>query len=374
MHAFAALLLLAAAPPAAGEQVLKPLPSLGRAPTVDGELKDLAPALELKMPSGARGPSASLGVKVAFRKDTLYLGVTVLDDRVLTDDRLEVTLFFPDSGTTAKGAVYRFGSEGLREAPAEFGAPAWAQALVKAATKGTSKGFALEVALPARALPRFQAFKPLALSVCVEYADVDLAGGEASLASSCPSGDLGAQTRLPDELRKNLKLSPTPEVEGLEARLGGWVGYSKLHYASWVASLTELTPQSLGQLVLGEAAIDPAQVSLPIPSTLVLPDNRPIFTVLSGQNPYSGKEHCATGNELRMAMYVVKGTTASRVLEWPAATCRLGRAMRFELSVDGNLTIGYTNGSTAHFVWSGDHFERSELGIKPPTIAHPQEV
>jgi hypothetical protein len=69
------------------------------------------------------------------------------------------------------------------------------------------------------------------------------------------------------------------------------------------------------------------------------------------------------GNELRMAMYAVSGAAALRVLEWPAATCQLGRAMRFELSPEGNLLIGYTGGSTAHFTWAGDHFERSELGL-----------
>ena len=94
-----------------------------------------------------------------------------------------------------------------------------------------------------------------------------------------------------------------------------------------------------------------------------LNDNRPIFTVLTGQNPYVG-DQCHSEDELRMAFYVIKDSTAARVLEWPAATCSLGRAMSFDLNNDGGLTIGYTNGSTAHFSWSNDHFERSELGKK----------
>jgi hypothetical protein len=364
MLALLACLLVAAAPPA--DKPIKPLPSLGKEPKLDGDLKDLAPATEFKMPESAKGASAEVALKATFKKDTLYLGITVKDDKVVTEDKLDVTLFFPDSGTTAKGVVYRFGTEGLREPPDDVGATDWAQALVKAATKVDDKGFTLEIAIPARALPRFQAFKPLALSICAEYADVDAAGGEVSLATTCPTGDMvGGPTRLPDELRKNLKLTPAPDVEGIEARKGGWVGYSKLHYASWAEADAELNAQSLGELVLGEAAIEPKKVALPIPAQLILPDNRPIYTVLTGKNPHSGKDACVDGAELRMAMYVVKGLTASRVLEWPAANCKLGRAMQFELTSDGNLTIGYTNGTTAHFTWSTDHFERSELGAAP---------
>jgi hypothetical protein len=61
------------------------------------------------------------------------------------------------------------------------------------------------VPCPARALPRFQAFKQLALSICVDYADVDSEVGEASKVTTCPTGEMaGGPTRLPDELRKNL--------------------------------------------------------------------------------------------------------------------------------------------------------------------------
>jgi hypothetical protein len=346
------------------EKPLKVLPILSGAPKLDGALKDLTPALEVKLPAGAHGASADLALKAAFRKDTLYVGLTVRDDQVLPDDHLDLTLFFPESGTTARGVVFRFGSEGLRVADPDVGAPEWAQALVQAATRRDEKGFTLEVAIPARAFPRFQAFKQLALNVCAEYSDVDAAGGEASLLSTCPSGEMaGGPTRLPDELRKTLKLSPSPEVEGIEAREHGWVGFSKLHYPTWAEGEAALTPGSLAELVLGDAAVDPSSAALPIPLQLILPDNRPIFTMLTGKNPYLKKDACADGNELRMAMYVVKGVTAARVLEWPAATCKLGRAMRFELSAEGELTIGYTNGSTAHFTWAGDHFERSELGL-----------
>lgn len=364
MLALLASLLLSA--PAPADAAVRPLPLLGRDLKVDGDLRDLAPATELKAPPSARGASADVGVKAAFRRDALVLGVTVRDDQVLEADQLDLTLFFPGAGTTARGVVFRFGKEGLRPAPAEVAAPAWAQALLASAVKVDGKGFSLELLVPARALPRFPAARPLLLSVCADYADADAAGGEPALVTTCPSGTMaGGPTRLPDELRRVLRLNPSAEVEGLEAREHGWVGYSKLHYAAWAEGDAPLTPASLGELVLGEAAIEPEKVALPIPARLLLPDNRPIFTVLSGQNPHSGRDGCADGAELRMAMYVVHGVTADRVLEWPAATCKLGRAMRFELTADGNLTIGYTNGSTAHFTWTSDHFERSELGVAP---------
>ena len=355
--------LLAAAPAANAEKPIKALPNLGKDLKIDGELKDLAPAQDFKMPESATGSSSSIGLKAAFKKDTLYLGVTVNDDKLLGTDQLDVTLFFPDSGTTAKGVVYRFGNDGLREPPAEIGAPAWAQAMVQSAVKPSKTGYTLEIAIPARALPRFQAFKQLALSICVDYADVDMEGGEPSKITSCPTGEMaGGPTRIPDELRKNLKLAPTPDVEGIEAREKGWLGYSKLHYPTWALGDDVFTADSLASLIAGDTAIPPASVALPAVK-LVLPDNRPIFTILTGKNPYV-KDTCVSDHELRMAMYVTKERVASRVLEWPAATCKLGRAMRLELSADGSLEIGYTSGTTHHFSWTVDHFERSELGLK----------
>ena len=357
-------LSLSAAPAPNAEKPIKALPSLGKEPKIDGDLKDLAPAQDFKMPESATGSSSGVGLKASFRKDALLLGLTVTDDKLLGDDQLSVTLFFPDSGPTAKGVVYRFGNDGLREAPLDIGAPAFAQALVKAAVKPSKTGYVLEVAVPARALPRFQAFKQLALSICVDYSDVDMEGGEPSKITSCPTGDMvGGPTRIPDELRKNLKLTPTADVEGLEAREKGWLGYSKLHYPTWALGDESFTAESLADLVAGETALPPASVALPA-VRLVLNDNRPIFTIITGKNPYV-KDTCVSENELRMAMYVTKDRIASRVLEWPAATCKLGKAMRLELDASGSLEIGYTSGTTHHFTWTVDHFERSELGMRP---------
>ncbi len=353
-------LALAAAPVTPAEKV-KPLPSLTRAPKIDGDWKDLAPAFDVKMPKAATGASSSLKVKAAVLKDTLYVGVQATDDQVTPGDAVAITLFFPESGVTSRGVTTAFDHQGHATAPGEAGAPAWAQALVQSAAKDDKKGFTLEVAFPGRALPRFQASRPMLLSLCVEYTDVD-GEGEPQKLTTCPSLEMeGGPTRLPDDFRKNLKLAPPADAEGIEAREKGWVAFSQLHYPVWALGDADFTPESLKALISPDDAVEPASVSLPAPPELVLPDGRPIFTVLKGKNPF-GAGSCDTSRELRLALYAVKGAVASRVLEWPVATCQLGRAMRYELSPEGLLSIGYDHGTTSHFAWSTDHFERAELG------------
>ena len=56
----------------------------------------------------------------------------------------------------------------------------------------------------------------------------------------------GGPTRLPDEFRKALKLAPPADVEGVEARETGWIGFSKLHYPTWVQADAELTVELVG--------------------------------------------------------------------------------------------------------------------------------
>jgi hypothetical protein len=341
----------------------EPLPVLTHAPAVDGRLGDVSPSKRFTLPASAKGPSGELSLKGAFREDTLYLGITVMDDHVVAGDRLDLSLYFPNSGLTSRGVVYRFGPEGARAPIPDLGPAGWTQALVRSATKRDGRGFSLEVAIPARSLPRFPAFGPLLLSVCAEYADVDGESAEPSLLSSCQSQDMpGGPVRLPDGLRKALGLVPISDVEGLEARERGWLGFSRLHFPAWVRGDVDLTPASLIELVAGDEAVEPASVAIPLPDRLRLADGRPIFLVLSGANPFGSPEGCADSSELRTAFFVIERRTAVRVLEWPVATCRLGRAMRFELSPDGGLTISYTGGSTARFTWTGDRFERSEVG------------
>ena len=134
--------LALAAPPA--EKPIKPLPTLSKEPKLDGSPKDLAQAVEFKLPESAEGSSAKLTkLKAAFRKDTLYVSVNVDDDKYVASDHLDVTLFFPESGTTSRGVVYRFTNEGLQPAPADIGAPEFAQALVKTNLSATPTGYAV---------------------------------------------------------------------------------------------------------------------------------------------------------------------------------------------------------------------------------------
>ncbi|MCA2982089.1 MAG: hypothetical protein INH37_27770, partial [Myxococcaceae bacterium] len=266
-----------AAPPA--ERPIASMPSLARAPVLDGVLKDLSPAQELKLPRADKDATAALTARAASFKDTLYVAVQVKDDAFNEHDQLEVTLFFPGSGTTSRGSVFRYGRDGVRPPPVESGTPAHVVPRLSAAVKDDEKAgtATFELAFPARALPRFQAFAPLALSICLEYQDVDVAGREPVKAFTCPSGEMvGGPVRLPDEFRRALKLQPAADVEGIEPRPTGWVGFSKLHYPTWVVGDAELTPESLAELIALDNSIDPASVALPIPRKLVLGDNRPV--------------------------------------------------------------------------------------------------
>jgi hypothetical protein len=220
-----------------------------------------------------------------------------------------------------------------------------------------------EIAVPARALPRFPAFGQLSLHACFDWTKMK-DGNPVGKVSTCRNGEMsGGPAKLPEDLRKLVKGAPPYEVEGIEPRADGFVGYAILHYPLWVVGDSNLTAENLGNLIAGEGSLDPIALSLPIPRNLTLGDNRPVMTVLTGQNPYTNNE-CNPENELRLALYVVQGKVGTRVLEWPVATCALGRAKSVELSPDGTLAIAYSNGSQAHFKWASDHFERVELGSR----------
>lgn len=335
---------------------------LAKEPKLDGALKDLAPAQDFKMPPTAISQGSAIGLKAGFRKDTLYVGVQITDDKATEADEVTVTLFFPGSGVTAHGYAYKFGVDGVRAPAADAMVPGYAAEAVKAAAKPEAKGFSLEIAFPPRSLPRYQARTQLALTICVDYADVDEAA--TTKLSSCTGGEMvGGPTRLPDELRKTVKVPPPAEVEGLETRGNGVVGFAELHYPTWGYTDGQMTADGLRVLIAGADSIDPQKAKLPISDNLVLPDNRPLYTVLTGKDPYQG-DKCDADEEVRLAMYAIKGNVAQRVLEWPAITCGLGRALSIQLSPEGHLQIGYSNGSVANFAYSGDHFERSELGAK----------
>lgn len=358
------LFLLLCAPAVASAQAARPtraVPSLSKAPRFQGGLKGLASPLVLK-PAPAPGASASFTGKVGFRKDTLYVGVEVTDDQLGASDLLTLSLFFPGAGPTATGYTWRFAFDGKRASGADSGTPRFAQDKVNAAVERRGNALVLMAALPVRAFPRFPATGPLVMDLCLTYEDQDGPGGKAVPVSNCQSGTMvGEALRLPDEARKALKLKPPEAVTALEAAKDGWLGWDLLSYPAWAQGDAPLTPASLRALVVPEA-LDAAKVGVEVPDTLSLPDGRPLVTVLTGKNPYAVDGRCDAESELRVGLYLVTGKTARRVLEWPAATCALGRAASMELDEEGALTIGYSNGATMNFAWSGDHFERTELG------------
>jgi hypothetical protein len=348
-------------PPPEQQRPTRAVPSLPKAPKLDGDLKDFPGTLTLKPPASLDA-SASFTARAGWRKDVLYVGVEATDDQLLAGDVLTLTLFFPDAGATASGHVFRFAFDGKRASPPESGTSEFAQKLVDAGVKRKDNHLALEVAIPARALPRIPAVEPLVLDLCLAYEDVDAAGSKPVPVSNCKGGSMvGDALRLPDDFRKGLKLKPPEGVVALEGQPDGWLGYGVLHYPLWVEADAPLTPGLLKVLVAPNA-VSAEKVGVNVPETLSLPDGRPLLAVLTGDNPYTPNGKCDAEKELRLALYLVKGKTAQRVLEWPAATCGLGRATNVVLDEEGALSIGYSNGPTINFAWSGDHFERTELG------------
>jgi hypothetical protein len=111
-------------------------------------------------------------------------------------------------------------------------------------------------------------------------------------------------------------------------------------------------------------AVNPDAVHIPLPKHMTAPDGRPIVGFLTGADPYAVQDQCDITKELRLVLYAYEGSQAHRVLEWTAASCPLGRAASISFESDGALTIGYANGATTTFVWSADHFEQTQLGMR----------
>lgn len=364
MRAALPLLLLLCAPAVASaqdERPSRPVPGLSRAPRFQGGLKGLTSPLVLK-PAPVAGASASFTAKVGAHKDTLYVAVEATDDQLGAADLLTLSLFFPGAGPTATGYTWRFAFDGKRASGAESGTPAFAQEKVTAAVQRRGNTLELMASVPLRAFPRFPAKDPLVMDLCLTYEDQDGTGGKTVPVSNCKSGTmLGEALRLPDDARKGLKLKPPETVDALEPAKDGWLGWDLLSFPAWVQADVPLTPASLRTLAV-PGAVEAAKMGVNVPEALSLPDGRPVVSVLSGKNPYAVDGRCDSDSELRMGLYVVTGKTALRVLEWPAATCALGRAASMELDEEGALAIGYSNGATMNFAWSGRHFERTELG------------
>jgi len=357
-----AILCLLTAPLAFGHyRNTRLIPTLAKAPRLDGDLSDFASALSLKSLDEPKTSSA-FTAKVAYHGTSLFLAVAVSDERVTAGDILNVALYFPGAGTTARGYTYRFAADGKRAPAPDSGTPGFANGLIDAAIQKTTKGLAFELALPARALPRFPAWDPVVLELCLTYEDRDQVAGAPTVISNCKNGSMVEDAlRFPDGFRRSLKLDPPQAVVGIEGRDKGWVGFARLHYPAWISCDVELTPELLKTFLLDEVR-EPTQSKISLPARMKLPDGRPIYSVLTGKDPFAAETGCNAETELRLGLYVIKDRTAGRVLEWPAATCILGRTISVVLDDQGALTLGYSNGATINFIWSNDHFERTEIG------------
>ncbi len=356
-------LLFAPAAAIAQERPNKVVPATSRAPKLDGNLKDFSSSLVIRPPA-AVDASASYTARVAWRRETLYVGVEATDDQLSAGDLITLTIFFPGAGPTATGNTFRFAFDGKRATGPESGTSSFAQEQVDVGVHRKDDKLNLEIAIPATAFPRFPATEPLIFDLCVAYEDQDSVGQTATPVSNCKDGGMiGEALKLPDEFRKGLKLKPPESVMAFEAVRGAWLGWAVLHYPAWVEATKRLTSESLREMVATDV-VDPEAVDVNVPDSLLLPGGRTILTVVSGKDPYAVEGKCDADQELRLGLYLVtgKGRTAQRALEWPAATCALGRALSVNLDEDGALSIGYSNGATINFAWSGDHFERTEIG------------
>ena len=345
----------------ADERPVRNVPSLAKAPALDANLKNLKAALEIK--AGADGQSgASFSARVAHWKDTLFLGIDIAEPNVSPNEILEVEMHFPGAGPTARGYIYRFGVDGKRAFDPELGPPAFANKWVKAAARKTTRGWALVASLGAKSLPRFPAKGPLLLELCLSYEHRDEVASPAVAVSNCEGGSMrGEVLRLPDGFRRSIKIDPPSGVVALEGSEQGWVGFGAVHQPIWMIADRPMTPELLRTFFLDEPG-DPLEAHIAVPSRMRLPDRRPLAAVLTGRDPYAENGRCDPETELKMGIYVLEGPTAREVLDWPVASCALGRASSVVLDGEGALTLGYASGATIDFIWSGDHFERTEIG------------
>jgi hypothetical protein len=355
-----AALALAPGPTAPKDEPRKVV-ELARRPRVDGELKDLLGATPL-LTRAATGHSPGLTARAAVFGDTLYLGIDVTDEHPEAAQVLTLGLHAPEAGIAAPGHVFYVGPDGKHPSTPEE-APAYAQAALEAAVVHTPKGLGVELALPLLALPRLPARGPLLLELCLASGTPDnVEGATAQRLSACPPGaPAPVRLELPESMLSGLRQHAPPEVVALEARPGGWVGFGERVEPRWIFADKPLTLPSLRALV-SESSLDPSALRLYIPDRMTLPDGGAVLAVLTGQDPFEAEASCAPDREVRFLLYRVRGRVAERVLDWPARSCALGRALSVSLDPTGELTVGYSSGATERFIWSRDHFERTEYG------------
>ena len=361
-----AMLALAPAPqppapaPPKDEAGVRKVGELSRRPRVDGDLKDLVGATAVLTRPASSG-SPGLTARAAVFGDTLYLGIELTDERPEPAPSLTLGLHAPEAGVAAPGHVFYVGPDGKRPSTLEE-APGYAQAALEVAAVRTPHGLAIEAALPPLALPRLPAHGPLLVELCVGAGSMDSESAAPQRFSSCPPGSLPpVRLELPESMLSGARQRAPPEVLALEARPGGWVGFGERVEPRWILADKPLTLASLRALV-SESSLDTSTLRLYIPDRMTLPDGGAVLAVLTGQDPFDAQDSCSPEREVRFLLYRVRGRVAERVLDWPARSCALGRALSVSLDPTGELTVGYSSGATERFIWSRDHFERTEYG------------
>jgi hypothetical protein len=359
----ALLLALALAPAAAAsheEPCVRKVAELARRPRVDGELKDLVGATPL-LGCAPTGRAPALSARAAVFGDTLYLGIEAAEDHPEAGQVLTLGLHAPEAGVAAPGRIFYVGPDGKRPSTPEE-APAYAQSALEAAVVRTPRGLGIEMGLPVLSLPRLPAHGPLLLEMCLMSGAPDTESATAPRLSACPPGaPAPVRLELPESMLSGVRQHVPPEVVALEARPGGWVGFGERVEPRWIFADKPLTLPSLRALV-SESSLDPSALRLYIPDRMTLPDGGAVLAVLTGQDPFDSEDTCSPDREVRFLLYRVKGRVAERVLDWPARSCALGRALSVSLDPTGELTVGYSSGATQRFIWSRDHFERTEYG------------
>ena len=352
-----------AAVPPREEPSVRKLTELSHRPRVDGDFKELL-AATLVLSRAPSEKAAGFTVRAGVFSETLYLAFDVTGDIPADGPVLTLGLHSPEAGVAAPGHLFHLGPDGKRPSTPEE-APPYAQAALEAAVVRTPHAAAFEVALPPLALPRLPAHGPILLELCVAAA---AATPEASPTgqrlSACPAGaPPPVKVELPESVLSAPRQRVPPEVVALEARPGGWVGFGERVEPRWILADKPLTLPSLRALV-SDGSLDPAALRLYVPDRMTLPDGGAVLAVLTGLDPFDAADACSPDREVRFLLYRVKGRVAERVLDWPARSCALGRALSVSLDASGELTVGYSSGATVRFVWSHDHFERTEYGSR----------
>ncbi len=344
--------LLAAAPQ-------KPVPVLKRPAKLDGRLSELEP----RQDSGD-----AVTVQAAMSGSSLWIGAR--GEPLTPADTFELWLRFKDAGLGARPFLFTVTRGGVAAPESPEAAPAWVLSEVKSAwgEPQTKDGaVTTELLVPAKALPRFPSRAPLRLELCATFKAADTSR------TSCRDFDRPPATievELSEAIIPPLKPPPQPSAPlGLEGRKEGWAGYPVSQ--GGLLPLSVWSDHTLKRAILtslvAEKPLDPQAFGLAVSDRALSPRKRPLVAILDGESPFRENAPCNEAATLRLGLYELEGKVGRQVLEAPAADCALGRAVSLvidERSNGAELRLSYSQGRVVSFLWSQDHYERTEYGYR----------